>query len=53
VWREPTEEDLAKFHSNNILDVADLPEGKLPAFLVFKYIEDGVEYVLVQGVASV
>ena len=54
VWREPTEADLAKFHaSSRIVQVADLPEGKLPLLLVSKYTEDDVEYVLVQGVASV
>lgn len=36
VWREPTEEDLAKFAdvSNNIWQVADLPDGKLPMYLI-------------------
>lgn len=34
VWREPTEEDLAKFHSRLIEKVADLADGKVPLFYV-------------------
>ena len=53
VWREPTEEDSAKFHSHPILRVADLSEGKLPLFLVMKMTDEGEEYINSFSVLSV
>lgn len=53
VWREPTAEDLAKFHSQRIQKVADLTEGKLPLFLVMNEPYDDVDYVTMSIVASV
>ena len=32
VLREPTAEDAAKFHESPIIQVADLPDGKVPLF---------------------
>lgn len=34
VWREPTEEDLAKFNTLSITSVADLSNGKVPLFAI-------------------
>lgn len=52
VWREPTSEDLAKFHSF-VQQVADLSEGKLPLFLVMKMTDEGEEYIDSLSVLSV
>ena len=43
VWREPTEEDLAKFSTDNIGQVADLPNRQVPAYLIARRFGAGEE----------
>lgn len=51
VWREPTEEDLAKLANSKIVKVADLPNGQVPIFLA--YVVPGTNDRVMLGVIDI